>query len=230
MNILNRNVLHNAYLNTTYFVEAEHSYEICPLEINHKFSEFLIDRDILSWAIITSDNPLSRACTESENEIKRSELSRLLESHDYKTMPASGKGRLGDWPSEHGFFIKNIHPKDAVAIGRKFGQNAVFIGTYLGESEVKWIEYSSSKTVEVLLATKIFGGSAAVEKHELGMLKDLKINPQEARGILVLWRQEGIPEHYFEGLPVQFARRMKDLSYKQSLVNQLERSYERDQN
>jgi hypothetical protein len=46
----------------------------------------------------------------------------------YKIYSAQGKDSIGNWPPELSFFVANIDENDAIALGKKYQQNAFVYG------------------------------------------------------------------------------------------------------
>ena len=89
--------------------------------------ERLLERHAVDrWAFITAWNPGSVALARDENERRQTELrSRLSE---YIVIAGEGVGRDSAWPPEPSVMILGIPRKEAVRIGRKFGQLAIVAG------------------------------------------------------------------------------------------------------
>jgi Protein of unknown function (DUF3293) len=93
---------------------------------NEALQSFLKDQNFDSWCFITAWNPFSNALTLPENKALNAKLEADL--INYVVFPAEGKDTLGDWPPEISFFVANITEEDAVALGKKYQQNAIVYG------------------------------------------------------------------------------------------------------
>ncbi len=72
---IERNILHSAYMKTIFVIgDGKNSFEVSPLEVNQSFLKFLQDSGILSWAVITSDNPFSKLLSVEKNNERRKNL------------------------------------------------------------------------------------------------------------------------------------------------------------
>ena len=93
---------------------------------NEELQTFLKENEIKSWCFITAWNPYSRALSKDENEELNSQLKNDLKP--YKIYSAQGKDSIGNWPPELSFFVANIDENDAIALGKKYQQNAFVYG------------------------------------------------------------------------------------------------------
>jgi hypothetical protein len=93
---------------------------------NKELQTFLIEQNFHSWCFITAWNPFSNALSLPENKALNSRLEADL--INYAVFLAEGKDTLGDWPPEISFFVANITEEDAVALGKKYQQNAIVYG------------------------------------------------------------------------------------------------------
>lgn len=94
---------------------------------NKAFETFLIENEITNWCFITAWNPFSNALTNKQNIALNKSLS--LDLKDYKLFQAQGKDTIGSWPPEPSFFVANIIEDQAIALGKKYQQNAIVYGT-----------------------------------------------------------------------------------------------------
>ena len=89
--------------------------------------ERLLERHAVDrWAFITAWNPASVELSREDNHRRQAELrSRLSE---YIVIPGEGVGRDPSWPPEPGLLVLGIPRKDAIRLGRGFGQLAIVAG------------------------------------------------------------------------------------------------------
>ena len=116
----------DAYLRTTYWIEAPRGW--LRLRIGARdpaLERLLAERGARSWAVITSDNPRSALLPPETNAQRR----RILEAELPRGWLRSwAVGDAGDWPPEIGCFVLGIGRAEAIAIGRRHGQNAIVFG------------------------------------------------------------------------------------------------------
>lgn len=80
-----------------------------------------------AFAIITAHNPSSQPLSLQENARRHRELERVLREGGYELAPSVGRSPDGKW-REEGFTVFGIGLEEALAIGRRFGQNAIVYG------------------------------------------------------------------------------------------------------
>ena len=93
---------------------------------NEELQTFLKENEIKSWCFITAWNPYSKGLSKDENEELNIKLKNDLKP--YKIYAAHGKDSIGNWPPEASFFVANIDENDAIALGKKYQQNAFVYG------------------------------------------------------------------------------------------------------
>lgn len=116
-----------AYLKTLYYVYG-FAEPIRVGVVSESADAFLGKNGHVSWAYITSDNPLSVPLSESENARRRGHLRQDLDK--FVLLTGEGRDLLGEWPPEQSVFVSGISAEEAFNIGRKFGQRAILFGTY----------------------------------------------------------------------------------------------------
>lgn len=94
---------------------------------NEALQTFLKENEITNWCFITAWNPFSNALPTEENSALNESL--RLDLKDYKILEAQGKDTIGNWPPEPSFFVANISEDQAIALGKKYQQNAIVYGT-----------------------------------------------------------------------------------------------------
>lgn len=98
-----------------------------------------------TWAYITAWNPYSNPKTLEENKIQNAQL--LLKLAPYiirygygcspSYSPKAAQGTKDSW-MEESFLVLGITHKEAIAIGTEYEQNAIVLGAYQQEAELKW--------------------------------------------------------------------------------------------
>ena len=91
-------------------------------ELDRLLERHAVDR----WAFITAWNPASVALPREENDRRQEEL--RLRLSEYIVIPGEGVGRDPSWQPEPSLMILGIPRKEAVRLGRKFGQLAIVAG------------------------------------------------------------------------------------------------------
>lgn len=122
-----------AYLKTLYFVDGFRD----AIQIGKGSEEadtFCMDRGFSGWAFITAWNPLSVSLSAAENRIRNNELYADLES--YVVLTGRGQDPEGIWGAEESFFVAGIESKEAIALGRKYGQRAIVTGVIRNEAKL----------------------------------------------------------------------------------------------
>lgn len=79
------------------------------------------------FAILTAHNPGSQPLSPEENARRHRELERALRERGYDLAPSVNRSPEGDWVEE-GFAVLGIGLEEALAVGRRFGQNAIVYG------------------------------------------------------------------------------------------------------
>ena len=120
-----------AYMNTEYRV-LKPSIIIKIGQNNPLMNELLMDNNVYDYAFITAENPFSRSVSKGENEGSMQKLAQELEKRQLIYLPGIGIHPSGDWPGENSFLVLDLHPDDAIEIGKAFQQNAIVVGQ-LGE-------------------------------------------------------------------------------------------------
>lgn len=112
---------HQAFLNTTFKVLANPSFDI---HINEIVQE---TNDLVSWAFITAWNPLPNLLSDEENKRRNQQLVQDIESLGLSYSLGIGISADEKW-SEESLFIKNINLKKANELAKKYGQLAFVYG------------------------------------------------------------------------------------------------------
>ncbi|RIH84504.1 DUF3293 domain-containing protein [Calidithermus roseus] len=80
-----------------------------------------------AFAIITAHNPGSQRLSDGENARRHRELEQVLREGGYELAPGVGCSPDGEW-REEGFTVFGVGLEEALAVGRRFGQNAIVYG------------------------------------------------------------------------------------------------------
>jgi hypothetical protein len=108
--------------------------ESCPV-----LDSLIAEGDRSSWALITAFNPYSQLLSELENQQRHQRLTQQLTELQLPLFPAVGKDQAGVWIPEPGLLILGIERVEAIAIGRKFEQNAIVYGELNQLAELQWL-------------------------------------------------------------------------------------------
>ena len=99
--------------------------------------------------IITAWNPFSEVLDPEENDSRNLELQVALTELGATTRPAVGSSPSGDW-AEESFAVTGIDRAEALGLGRRFGQHAIF---EIATSEVRVLASDGSWVEERPLAS-----------------------------------------------------------------------------
>lgn len=97
-----------------------------------------------SWALITAYNPYSQCLSERNNQQRHQKLIEQIEGLQLAYLDAAGKDPGEIWQPELSLFILGISRDIAIAIGRKFQQNAIVYGQIQQPVELIWTDSESS--------------------------------------------------------------------------------------
>jgi hypothetical protein len=88
------------------------------------------------WAFITAWNPGSRQLSAEENAARHAELLQAIEAGGWPHFDGAGIPARADWSPEASLLVLGISRDDAVALGRRFSQNAIVAGRRGGAAEL----------------------------------------------------------------------------------------------
>jgi len=91
------------------------------------------------FAILTAHNPGSGEVDSEENVLCQAQLECALLELGYE--PYAGENVADDdsWPAEESCFVPGISVAEALALGGRYGQNAIICGGADGKGELVWI-------------------------------------------------------------------------------------------
>jgi ADP-ribosylglycohydrolase len=115
---------YEAYLKTSYVVE-DISVTLRVGEANADLNRLLASYEQESAAFLTAYNPYSKELPSQENEARQNELFALLKERNYEYFKGFGAGDDSSWGPEPSVLIPDIDPTAALAIARRFQQNAI---------------------------------------------------------------------------------------------------------
>ncbi|MFZ1900691.1 MAG: DUF3293 domain-containing protein, partial [Azonexus sp.] len=91
------------------------------------------------FAILTAHNPGSEDVESEENLLRQAQLECALLELGYE--PYAGENVADDdsWPAEESCFVPDISVAEALALGERYGQNAIVCGGADGKAELVWV-------------------------------------------------------------------------------------------
>ena len=110
-----------------------------------RIDSLLSQRDCSTWALITGYNPYSQCLPERENQQRHQRLIEHLQGLRLVCFDAVGKDPNRIWQPELSLFILGISRDIAIAIGKKFQQNAIVCGVKQESAELIWINKSKEQ-------------------------------------------------------------------------------------
>ena len=92
------------------------------------------------FAILTAHNPDAQPLDAVANMARQSQMELELLEEGFEPYAGENEADNGDWPIEETCCVINIGLAEAIALGAKYGQNAVVHGTMDGVPRLLWIE------------------------------------------------------------------------------------------
>jgi hypothetical protein len=89
-----------------------------------------------AWAFISAWNPASRELPPAQNGARHAELLAIIRERGWSCLDGSGIPAHSDWTAEASVLVPGIALDEAVALGRRFGQNAIVAGRRGGAAEL----------------------------------------------------------------------------------------------
>ena len=80
------------------------------------------------WAFLTAWNPGSVSLPRNANDTRQRELENQLAADGYTLLRGKGVGKDPEWPAEDSVLVLGIPRRQAVTMGRRFGQLAIVAG------------------------------------------------------------------------------------------------------
>ena len=136
-----REVLEQHYRNTSYLAVLNN--EIIKLRIgehNAALDRLLADGGKTEWAYITAENAHSKKTSDALNAVRNEALEADIAALGLSCYPGMGQGDRGQWPPEKSLLVPGLSREDALALGRKYEQNAVVVGKAGSAPELAWCE------------------------------------------------------------------------------------------
>ena len=133
-----RHELDAIYRATSYIARTQHGEIILRIDEAHPvLDNVLAQHGATSWAYLTAYNPGSVRLSDADNAVRQRELLVAIEQagHPYHEGAGVGDG----WEPEPSLLVLRISEADAVALGRRFGQNAIVVGEQGGPARLVWL-------------------------------------------------------------------------------------------
>lgn len=89
-----------------------------------------------TWAFITAWNPKSEALSPIENKQRNELLVEEVKKRSFIYFPGAGVPDDDNWSPEDSFLIVDISKEAAIALGKKYRQNAIVFGEVGGVAEL----------------------------------------------------------------------------------------------
>lgn len=128
-----------AFQATTYRIEiGDVFFDLRIGVLNPAFDDYLRQRGISTWAVITACNP-GAVRKDLDNQQFQMHLQTLLESYGYAFLRANNIADKSDWPDEPGFLVLDAKRKDMIGLASMFAQCAFVFGSTGSEPVLVWI-------------------------------------------------------------------------------------------
>lgn len=133
--------LRSQYLQAKYVVFDKPEELVLHVGQKNQGLDVLLERESAqTWAFLTAYNPYSKQLTKSENEARQAELIQSLNSENLRFIDGYGASdEPGEWEAEPSVLILGIEKEAALAIARRFEQNAILYGRIFEEPELVWV-------------------------------------------------------------------------------------------
>lgn len=119
------NLLH-AYLTSVYHV-TDLTLTIRISQLHPDLDKLLERHACITWTFITAYNPASQILPEEQNITRHQML--VEDLAEYKCFEGYGVGTDPQWKPERSLLVLGIDQDAAIAIGKKYGQNAIVVGS-----------------------------------------------------------------------------------------------------
>ncbi len=132
--------LEAAYRATTYRVYLpDGRCDLRPGVASETLSCWLEAAGATCFAVLTACNPASLPLDENENASRQAQLECELLDSGYEIHAGENVADDPAWPVEESCFVPDIAVAEAMALGEKYGQNAVLCGGADGVPELEWL-------------------------------------------------------------------------------------------
>lgn len=122
-------MLWNAYEQTTFCATVDGmTIRIKPGASDSCLDRILATRNVAAWAYITAWNPGSHRLSPQANDAGHEALKKDVASRGFEAVEGEGEPADLSWAPERSLLVFGIPADDAIAIGCRYGQNAIVIG------------------------------------------------------------------------------------------------------
>lgn len=126
---VDRGAIHDAYRRTTYQARVgSHAVELRIDVRSPALDALLRARGVSCWAFVSASNPHATPLSDAENAERFAGLLRAVEDEGFAYFPGEGVGDDGSWPPEASLLVLGIGEAAAVALARRFEQEAIVVG------------------------------------------------------------------------------------------------------
>lgn len=137
--------LERAYRATHYDVfDGQSTVQIRVNAVSAPLDQLLAKYQCGIWAFITAHNPYSQPVDDLKNQTRHQELIAEVEGLGTPFLKAVGRDPTGQWPPEESLLIMGIDRECAIAIGKKYNQNAILYGEHGAPAQLLWLVEPSS--------------------------------------------------------------------------------------
>lgn len=133
--------LARVYLQTTYrVITAAKPVDIRIGVLNPALADLLQSRGARTWAFLTASNPRSQQLTDDDNALRNDKLMQSLRDEGWSCLDAVGVPDNSDWMPEQSVLILGIGRRAALALARRWQQNAIVYGEHGVVPELVWAD------------------------------------------------------------------------------------------
>ena len=130
-------VLWSAYESTVFCATLDGTeIRIRPGEMHAPLDHALEARSVTTWAYVTAWNPGSRELSSRENDARHERLKEDIVRLGFEAFEGEGQLTHAAWVPERSLLVLGVPASEAVAIGRRYGQNAIVFGQHRREARL----------------------------------------------------------------------------------------------
>jgi hypothetical protein len=129
--------LEDLYKATRFRIESADGHTDIRIGERHsRIDALLSHHNATEWAYITAWNPGSRPMSADENVLAQGKLLQLVRDRGFAFYEGDGIPDNEGWTPERSVWIAGINRREAIELGRQFGQNAIVVGSLSGVAEL----------------------------------------------------------------------------------------------
>jgi hypothetical protein len=126
-----------AYRATSYEVDdGAHRFALRVGARSAALDALLAARGARAWAWLTAHNPGGLRAHPAANDAAQARLEAALAVAGHAFLRGASRSDAGDWPPEPSLLVPGLARADAVALARRFGQEAILAGVREGPVEL----------------------------------------------------------------------------------------------